>query len=55
MRKEKEQGYRIFANNDLSEQNFAILQDALSHMGEATVYQAAAEDNLEGTRNRKSP
>ena len=42
-RKEKEQGHGIHANNDPLEQYFAILWDALSHMGEATVYQAAAE------------
>ena len=42
-RKEKEQGQDIFANNDPSEQKFAILRDALSHTGDATVYLAAAE------------
>ena len=30
-------------NNNPSEQTFAILWNALSHIGEATVYQAAAE------------
>ena len=33
----KEQGYGICSNNDQSEKFFAILRDALSHMGEATV------------------
>ena len=32
-RKEKEQVYVICANNNPSEQNFAIFQDALSHIG----------------------
>ena len=42
MRKEKEQGYGICANNDPSEKSFTIFRDALSNMGEATVYRAAA-------------
>ena len=42
-RKEKEQGYCFHANNDPSEIFFAIFQDDLSNMGEATVYRAAAE------------
>ena len=42
-RKYKEQGYSICANNDLSEQKIAIFRDALSHMGEDTVYRAAVE------------
>ena len=41
--KEKEQGYGIRSNNDPSERNFAIFRDALSHMGNASVYVAAAE------------
>ena len=40
--KDKEQGYGIRANNDQSERNFAIFRDALSHMGNASVYVAAA-------------
>ena len=43
MRKEKEQGYSICANNDPSEMIFEIFRDALSHKGEATVYWVAAE------------
>ena len=42
-RKEKEEGYGIRANNDPSERNFAIFRDALSHMGNASIYRAAAE------------
>ena len=42
-RKEKEQKYGICANNDPPEQSFAIFQDDLSHMEEATVHLAAAE------------
>ena len=42
-RKEKGQGYGICANNDPSEHKISIFQDDLSHMGEATVYRAAAE------------
>ena len=41
--KEKEQGYGIRANNDPSERNFAIFRDALSHMGNASVYVVSAE------------
>ena len=41
--KEKEQGYVIRANNDPYENKFAIFRDALSHMGNASVYLAAAE------------
>ena len=41
--KEKEEGYGIRANNVPSGQNFAIFRDALSHMGNASVYVAAAE------------
>ena len=43
MCKEKEQGYGIHANNDPLKQKLAIFRDALSHIGEATVYQEAAE------------
>ena len=39
--KYKEQGYGIRANNDPSERNFAIFRDALSHMGNASVYKSA--------------
>ena len=46
--KEKDQGYIICANNDPSEQNFAIFRDALSHMGNASVYVAAAETQTRG-------
>ena len=42
-RKEKEQGYGIHTNENLCEQTFAVFWDALSHMGEDTVYQADAE------------
>ena len=41
--KDKEQGYGIRANNNPSKRNFAIFRDALSHMGNAYVYVAAAE------------
>ena len=46
--KEKKQGYGIRANNDPSERNFAIFRDALSHMGNASVYVAAAEAQSRG-------
>ena len=36
-------GYSIRANKNPSKQKFAISGDALSHMGEATVYWEAAE------------
>ena len=42
-RKEKEDGYGIVPNNDASERNFAIFRDALQHMGNASIYRAAAE------------
>ena len=42
-RKEKVKWYGICANNNPPEQTLSILRDALSHMGEATVYWAAAE------------
>ena len=42
-RQEKEQGYGIRANNDPSEQGFAVFRDALGHMGNASVYKAAGE------------
>ena len=41
--KDKEQGYVIRANNDPYERNFAIFRDALSHMGNASVYVSADE------------
>ena len=46
--KEKEQGYSIRANNDPSKQKFAIFRDTLSHMGNASVYVAAAEAQSRG-------
>ena len=49
--KEKEQGYGICANNDPSEINFAIFRDALSHMGNAYVYVAAAEAQSRGNND----
>ena len=42
-RKEKEDGYGIVPNNDASERNFAIFRDALQHMGNTSIYRAAAE------------
>ena len=41
--KEKEQGYGIRAKNDQSERTFSIFRDALSHMGNASMYVADAE------------
>ena len=41
--KEKEEGYGIHANNDPSERKFAIFRYALFHMGNASLYVAAAE------------
>ena len=49
--KEKEQGYGIHANNDPSERNVAIFKDALSHMGNASVYVAAAEAQSRGNND----
>ena len=49
--KEKEQGYGIRANNDPSERNFAIFRDALSHMGNASVYVAASEAQSRGNND----
>ena len=49
--KEKEQGYGIRANNDPSERNFAIFRDALSHLGNASVYVAAAEAQSRGNND----
>ena len=46
--KEKEQGYGIRANNDPSERNSAIFRDTFSHMGNASVYIAAAEAQSRG-------
>ena len=46
-----EQGYGIHANNDPSERNFAIFRDALSHMGNASVYVAAAEAQTQGNND----
>ena len=49
--KEKEEGYGIRANNDPSERIFAIFRDALSHMGNASVYIAAAESQSWGNND----
>ena len=49
--KEKEQGYGIRANNDPSEQNCTIVRYALSHMGNASVYVAAAEAQSRGSND----
>ena len=49
--KEKEQGYGIRANNDPSERKFWIFRDALSHMGNASVYVSAAEAQLRGNND----
>ena len=45
------QEYGIRANNDPSERNFAILRDALSHMGNTSVYVAAAEAQSRGNND----
>ena len=37
-RKEKKEGYGILPNNDPSEREFAIHRDAMSHMGNASIY-----------------
>ena len=42
-RKEKEQGYGICENNNQLEQKNILSGDVLSHIGEDTVYRAAAE------------
>ena len=42
-RKEKKEEYGILPNNDPSEREFAIHRDAMSHMGNASIYRAAAE------------
>ena len=49
--KEKEQGYSIRANNDPSERNFTIFRDALSHMGNASVYVVAAAAQSRGNND----
>ena len=49
--KQKEQGYGIRANNDPSERKFAIFRDALSHMGNASVYIADAEEQSRGNND----
>ena len=49
--KENEQGYGIRANNDPSEQNFAIFRYALSHIFNASVYVAAAEAQSRGNND----
>ena len=41
--KEKEKGYGIRANNDPSGRKVSIFRYSLSHMGNASVYVAAAE------------
>ena len=48
--KEKEQGYGILANNDPSERSFAIFRYSLSHMGNSSVYVAAAEKQSRGNK-----
>ena len=50
-RKEKEQGYGIRSNHNLSEQNFALFSDALSLMGNALVYRAAAKGQSQHSNN----
>ena len=49
--KEREQGYGIRANNDPSQRNFSIFRDALSHMGNASVYVAPAEAQSRGNND----
>ena len=49
--KEKEQGYGIRAKIDASERNVLIFRDALSHMGNASVYVAAAEAQSRGNND----
>ena len=49
--KDKEQGYGTCAKNDPSEKQFAIFRDALSHMGNASVYVAAAEAQSRGNND----
>ena len=48
---EKEQVYVIRANNDTSEQSFAIFRDVLSNMVNAYVYVAAAETQSRGNND----
>ena len=43
MQRTREDGYGTIPNNDASERNFAIFRDALQHMGNASIYRAAAE------------
>ena len=49
--KDKEQGYGIRSNNDPFERNFAIFRDALSQMGNASMYLAAAEAHSWGNND----
>ena len=49
--KQKEQGYGIRANKNPSKRNFAIFRDALSHMGNASVYLAASEAQSRGNND----
>ena len=49
--KEKEQGYGIRVSNNPSERNFAIFRDALSHMGNTSVYVSAAEAQSQGNND----
>ena len=48
---EKEQGYGIRVNNDPSKRNVAIFRYALSQMGNASVYVAAAEAQSQGNND----
>ena len=49
--KEKEQVYGIRANNNPSKRKFAIFQDALSHMDNASVYVSDAEAQSRGNND----
>ena len=49
--KEKEQGHGIRANNNTSERKSSIFRDALSHMGNTSVYVAAAEAQSRGNND----
>ena len=49
--KDKEEGYGIRDNNYPSERNFEIFRYALSHMGNTSVYVAAAEAQSRGNND----
>ena len=49
--KEKKKGYSIRDNNDPSKRNFAIFRDDLSHMGNDSMYVAAAEAQSQGNND----